>query len=80
MSGTPLTTLMCLNLLCTKMSLRQPPGKTLLLNNLTGQNFSLLKLPITDFYLYPDALATQVAAKTPRLFSQGYICCGPPTF
>lgn len=27
MSGTPLTTLMCLNLLSTKTSLRQPPGK-----------------------------------------------------
>lgn len=27
MSETPLTTLMCLNLLSTKTSLRQPPGK-----------------------------------------------------
>lgn len=49
------------------------------LMTLTGPNLSLLKLPITDFYLHPDAVETQVAVKTPHLLSQGWICCGPPT-
>lgn len=39
--------------------------------NLTGANLSLLKLPITDFYLHPDAVEAQVAVKTLRLLSQG---------
>lgn len=39
--------------------------------NLTGANLSLLKLPITDFYLHPDAVEAQVAEKNTPLAESG---------